>query len=353
MNEKKQLDFNLKVISKLFILLLLAGKVIMADFQKVLSITKLKDTEYFTLTDAQASKLENKLIELGRFDTLLLNAPTSIDVSNYNTFPIMEISQYDQARTWHVHPGRNLVVFAHNLSTRRLIVKTAKEKDFELRSYPPKDQYSGPVPEDLDETTFITGVKIIDIKQSLDMPWEPAEYQITLVCFDWVSNTAKVILHNNGKQPIHNFNLPQPTDLKVDALLSKSDIEKPEITFSIPEKSDFETKNLSIQGKFKIPVTASDVLEIGKGKAVYIPIWFVMLERNIDYGSGLTSKFYVNSEILNQDPEKLVAEGIFKFSLRDIKPNLEKISTYPNKFACYMVINGDVFGPKVIQIEDK
>ena len=322
----------------------------MADIQGILDAVKLTDIEYFTLSEEKEDSLIYQLLDFERFDSLLLNAPLHIDISKEDAFPLMKIIQNDDFREWQVQESRNLVVVAYNLLTGKVIAKTAR-KDEKKRIYPPKNERDGPFPEDISITGYNTGCEIINIKHSLNIPWHPSKYRITILCFDWVSNTVDVVLHDKDKQPKINLVLPQSNDRKVDALLSATkNAGKGDVTFSVPEKCNADPQNFFIQGNFTIPVTAHNVTELDKKKSVIIPVWLMIVEKNIDQGSAILAKWFITAHPTENTTEQATAEGIFKFSLPELLPGITEDPLAPNDYCCYVVINGHVFGPEKCRI---
>lgn len=324
----------------------------MADVQNILDIVKISNEEYFTLANETIYSFEDKLMAGERFDTLLLKAPTRIDISKHSSFPVLAITQTDGERKWYVQESRNLLAIAYNESTGRIIAKTA-HKDKKRRIFPPKDQKVGPLPESVSASAYTTGCRPFDIKFSLDIPWQPSEYRITLICFDWVSNTVDVVLHDGDTKPVTNLTLPQPSDKIVDAILSPAkDASKGNVTFSVPEKCDANPENFTLQGKFSIPVTAHNIVEFKKKKSVVIPAWVMLAEKNIDQGSAVLAKWFITADLPEKNPGRTVAEGIFKLSLSELLPSLADEPLAPNDYCCYVVINGHVFGPEKFSIAE-
>ncbi|MBD3422446.1 MAG: hypothetical protein GF398_20215 [Chitinivibrionales bacterium] len=324
----------------------------MANTTKVLQAVSITDEKFFTVSEEQLEKYEDALFDLERFDTILIKAPARVDIAQKSSFPILYISQSDDYREWHVQEYRNLLVSAYNTSTGKLIARTAR-KDEKQTIYPPKDERSGPPPDDISTTSYGTGCEIINIKNSLDIPWQPSRYRITLICFDWVSNTADVTLHDGSAQPETNLILPGETDMTIDAILSPSQgAERGEITFSVPEKLDTNPKKFTVQGKFSIPVTSGNIVEINNAKSILIPAWLMVVGKNIDQGSATLAKWYITADM----PEKLntatIAEGIFKFSMSEILPIVSEAPFAPNDYCCYVVINGHLSGPQKCRVSE-
>ena len=324
----------------------------MTNNETVLQTVNVSEEEYFNISEERKDEIDSALVSIDRFDTLLLKAPTSIDISKRHIFPLLKIIQNDGVREWYVEEFRNLIVVAYRISTGQVIAKTAR-KDKKQRIYPPKNIHRGRVPETMSTTSYSTGTEIINIKHSLDIPWQPSEYRITLICFDWVSNTVDVVLHDGDTQPVTNLTLPQQSDKIVGAILSGTkDAGKGIVTFSVPEKCDANPKNFALQGKFSIPVTAHNIAEFKKKKSVVIPAWVMLVEKNIDQGSAVLAKWFITADLPEKNTEGTVAEGIFKFSLSELLPALTDASLAPNDYCCYVVINGHVFGPEKSNIAE-
>ena len=322
----------------------------MANNTDVLKTVEISNEDFYCITKEKLEVFEDRLFGLDRFDTILVKAPSHIDIAKHSTFPILYISQSDDVREWHVQETRNLLVVAYNISNNKLIARTAR-KDVKRKIYPPKDERKGPPPENISTSSYGTGCEIIDIKQSLDILWGPSVYRITLICFDWVSNTVDVALHDGATQPATDLIVPQSNDRKVDALLSATkNAGKGDVTFSVPEKCNADPQNFFIQGNFTIPVTAHNVTELDKKKSVIIPVWLMIVEKNIDQGSAILAKWFITADPTENTTEQATAEGIFKFSLPELLPGITEDPLAPNDYCCYVVINGHVFGPEKCRI---
>lgn len=324
----------------------------MANTADVLQRVDITNEEFFSITKEKLAHFEDILFELERFDTILVKSPGHIDITKQCTFPVLYISQSDDIREWHVQEYRNLIVTAYNVSNGKLIAKTTR-RDEKRRIYPPKDERRGPPPKDISTTSYGTGCEMINIRHSLDMSWQPSVYRITLICFDWVSNTVDVVLHDGDTRPLTNIILPQQSDRTVDAILSGAkNAGRGDVTFTVPQECDANPENIAVQGKFAIPVTAHNVVEFKDRKSVVIPAWVMLVEKNIDQGSALLGKWFITADLLEKNTKQAVAEGIFKFSFSELLPALADKPLASNDYCCYLVVNGYVFGPEKCSITD-
>lgn len=318
----------------------------------ILNSISVSNDEYFSLTEDKLGKYEDSLFELKRFDTILIKAPSYIDITKREILPVLYISQSDDIREWHVQEYRNLIVVAYNISNDNLIAKTARKDEKKIK-YPPKDERNGPPSDTISTASYGTGCEIINIKKPLNIPWQPSQYRITLICFDWVSNTVDVVLQEGNSHPIKGLIRPQSNDITIGAILSsKKDFEKGDVIFTIPERCTTNPEDFTIQGKFIVPVNDYTISEFDKKKAVVIPVWFMIVEKNIDQGSAILAKWFITAEISDKNSEQMVAEGTFSFTLPELLPVITQTPLVPNDYCCYIVINGNVFGPEKCSITE-
>jgi len=323
----------------------------MADCKSILNSIHITEEDYFSLSQEMQDEIDYSLLKSERFNALLIKAPTNIDIIKRKTFPILKIIQNDGIREWQIEESRNLIVAAFNVQTGHLIAKTAR-KDLKRIVYPPKTIDKGPIPENMSKTSYSTGTELIDIKLSTGISWVPSHYRITLICFDWVSNSVDVALYEGSNRVEMSSFIPQPNDTKVSAILSlKKDSGNGEVTFSIPEKCTTNPDKFTIQGKFMVPVNDYNITEFDK-KSVVIPAWFMIVEKNIDQGSAILAKWFITADHSDKNSEQMVAEGTFTFTLPEILPETTKTPLNPNDYCCYVVINGNVFGPEKCNISD-
>ncbi|HEX2958147.1 MAG TPA: hypothetical protein VHO70_15040 [Chitinispirillaceae bacterium] len=321
----------------------------MADYKTILNSIHITEDDYFSLSQEMQDEIDYSLLQSERFDALLIKAPVKIDITKRKTFPILKIIQNDGIREWQIEESRNLIVSAYNVQTGHLIAKTAR-KDIKRMVYPPKTIDKGPIPENMSKTSYSTGTELIDIKPSIGIPWIPSQYRVTLICFDWVSNSVDVDLYEENNQTKMRYNISQLNNTKVNAILSlKKDSGKGEVTFSIPEKCTANPEKFTIQGKFIVPVNDCNISEIDK-KSVVIPAWIMIVEKNIDQGSAILAKWFITADLQEKISEQVLAEGTFKFTLPELLPEITQKPLTPNNYCCYIVVNGNVFGPEKCNI---
>jgi hypothetical protein len=83
---------------------------------------------------------------------------------------------------------------------------------------------------------------------------------------------------------------------------------------------------------------------------VIVPVWLMIVEKNIDQGSALLAKWFITAELPEKKSEPLFTDGSFQFSLAELLPATKVKPLMPNDYCCYLVINGNVFGPEKFSI---
>lgn len=343
MNKIKQYLSILIVVSVVNI----NGGNIMSLREKVLEIVTLNDDEYFEIEQEDIFKLDDKLTDLDRFDTIVITAPGNIDISKRNHFPVLYTSQDDALREWTVPENRNLITVIYNKTSDILKAGTPrKDKKRRPKGYWASLDHPEEMPETVSRTAYSTGCQMYYLNKSLNIPMKPSDYSITFICYDWISNTINVKLIDGKNELPNGIPLPDPKLPFVESIISPTKQSSSVFEFKLPKEGGILPKDISVKGKFKLTITEYNILKQKNNTDIdaVIPVYFMMVYKNLDQRSPLVFRWNIlikeDGEINNGDN----VEGIFKFKLNELFGSFGDDPLKPREYLCYMIVNGTVFG---------
>lgn len=222
--------------------------------------TEIKDEIIFYPSESFIDNTEEFLLESNLEGTQIFT-PNVIDISEYENLPLLWLTSHSDLRQWRVIQEQNSFIILTNLYDGTTL---------SVNAYPShkrrKPQFRGRSstgsPRKNSEHVFSAGVKHIDIRSLTEIPWVNGIYSITMITYDWKSNTEKVQLSSrtNNDNPatsinkrVNTFNLTQVGEDNSNVVSIKiSDKKNNEDSISMPEKFIFDGKTLS--GKISIPI---------------------------------------------------------------------------------------------------
>lgn len=346
----KKLKINLSILITVICFVNINGGNTMSLREKILKIVTLNDNEYFELAQETIDEIDDKLIELDRFDTIFITGPKKIDITKKDRLPVLKTIQHDGIRNWKVSEDRNLLAIAYDKATGVFYAYPAR-RDRKTRDYS-VDDHPEEIPETISKTAYLTGCRIYYLNKALDIPWKPADYSVTFICYDWISNTINVKLTEGKNEQFGSMALPDMTLPSVDAIISTDEDPSPVMKFQLPKEGGVLPKDISVQGKFKLPLTEYNILD-RKNKSdvdAVIPVYFMMVYKNLDQRSPWVFRWNIlikeNGKVNKGD----VAEGIFKFKLSELFGKFGNDPIETREYCCYMIANGICFGFEKILI---
>lgn len=163
-----------------------AGRIKMTQGQLGLS-----DEEFWTDPFKTRDDIEDKLLD-EESEGFILDAPTHVPLAERDTFPVvlLRVSSLQNMREL-VFRRCGLVVAIDITNNYTYANKAIQPRPNEPRPRPPSS--AGPPPQGFGGEAFC-----IDIRKSLDLPWKPREYIVTVILRDQVSNQVLVKLVDTG-----------------------------------------------------------------------------------------------------------------------------------------------------------
>jgi hypothetical protein len=126
---------------------------------------------------------------------MTLGAPAEIDLDSRDKLPIIAVIKCTVERLSQVSRRSTLVLVAVREEDGAVFAGPAILPEPGVRVYPdwyqkgPPKRLSGWTPDSIS-----TDMEQIDARYALNLPWEAATYRLTLVAWDWTSNTVRVRL---------------------------------------------------------------------------------------------------------------------------------------------------------------
>ena len=155
---------------------------------------KLDDEAFWASSNRGSDKLATELV--GKYNGLLLDAPSRIALDKRSTFPI-GIYQLGAIRDVSTAPFAKFgLVTAVDLTTNRLYV--ASGRSFEKDSDPIE---GAPIDPSKLATGDISSTHSLELREGMNLPWEPSNYILTAILKDQVSNRVEVELFGPQRKP--------------------------------------------------------------------------------------------------------------------------------------------------------
>lgn len=156
----------------------------------------LKAEAFFGYDDELDLQLTEKLSDY-EFEGLAIQAPHEIDVRRHGSLPVIAASVKTGLRQWEVDFKQNCMIVAVDLNSGELHAARAFPPKPGKRQPSPKSP--GPKPNAMMAEATITGTYCFDLRKVLELPWRTGSYAVTLISYDWCSNTVVVCL--KGDEP--------------------------------------------------------------------------------------------------------------------------------------------------------
>jgi len=238
------------------------------DQKEVIELLALQDDEYFAFNDQSHSKLSAKLTDIleenplavpptekisaERPPLVAIGAPKAIEVDKQDEFPLLMAIRTTGLRDWRVDFDQNARILLVDLDTG--VIRSERLVGSHKRGLTPLPSMSQERPDELNAATVSIGLnKLRGLRKSLGIDWRPGRYAVTVIIYDWISNT--VVVELKGKDEKRPARWPQ----EASSFLSSTSImkETPKIdvlgmSLSAPEEVDLGAP-VPIYGAVHIP----------------------------------------------------------------------------------------------------
>ncbi len=333
----------------------------MASLDEVVaSILKFTDEEYFVMDEAMLEPRESRLLDMD-FMGVAVNAPRKIDTASRDHLPLVMAVRADGDRGWDVRLRENCILVATDLGDGTVRCAKAFQDDKELKSRGRKEKKPrGPKPTGLAlATAQLTG---LDPMGKLRMKWGTGSWALGVINYDRVSNTVVVDLAGDEEakaRPVRPVR-PEPSPLGAGGLpcyLPTADTPpSPEsgVVFTGEFSGRRDDQRLKIFGAFTIPMREAHlqrqrlVHEFQDGRqervAAVVPVTLAVV--GLDWDKPLQRDWAV--PVYGEPLEAgLPGRGFFAVDAFASGGSLE---LDPGKYACYLIVDGRIYDPKILQV---
>lgn len=260
-------------------------------------------------------------------------SPPTIQLDERHELPVLLATQQTGLRAWDVSREESSVLVAINLTSGELYFG---DPFFDPKAEePPEDMVlpQPPKPEGANAVALSTGVKRIDARQILDIPWQNGHYRLAAIIFDWLSNSVDVSLLGNGPEAAKRDLNAASADIRIEADPDANSQLLVSGTFStIADASHIPGSLATDAGGETIGALVSVTLAIfAKNSTAPIRIDHVLpvyADSLLGPGSRIESRFAF-------DP---LAASEFRLFASD--------------YVAYFILDGQIFGPTTFTISD-
>lgn len=184
--------------------------------RQAVQLLTLPDEDYFAFDQARHRAVQSELSNLfgigpgpastaslaERLAFVALGAPRQIDSSRHGEFPILIALRYSGQREWESHYQQNMWLVATDLNNGATQIGQLFRSDKRQRTPPPS--MTGAPPDPMNARAVHTSVERIDLRRVFVRDWRPGRIAVTVIYYDWKSNTAvvEVQAEDRGVNPL-------------------------------------------------------------------------------------------------------------------------------------------------------
>lgn len=248
----------------------------------VTDLLRRPDPAYFEFDQAEEDELVDSLIVMDPFQGTAIGAPSSLDVDARDRLPVLWLSRETGLRGSQVVAMRNSTVIVSDLIRGGISIHDAftGPKMIDLGKVP--RSASGPPLERSQAEGVTVNVEMLDLRTVANLPWVPGRLAISLIIYDWASNTVLVELTRQGYEwtPEREAALRFPADeaAAIDERYSEmaasptpairllaqeefSALERPGVTLVVPEGPLASEPACLIRAVVRIPLPPGSIVE--------------------------------------------------------------------------------------------
>jgi hypothetical protein len=132
---------------------------------------------------------------------LAIGAPAKVDIARHTGIPVLIASRHNGLRMWEAEFDQNTWIVATDLDSGT--VTNGQPFIMGKREMETVPSMSGPRPDRQDSATTYTSVRSIELREFCAVEWRPSRLALTVVYFDRVSNSVRVDLAGEEREPRH------------------------------------------------------------------------------------------------------------------------------------------------------
>jgi len=311
--------------------------------------------DLYSLDEAALASVEARLLSVD-FLGSRLRAPERVDVTAQQELPLLYARRATGQRDWEVAPSLNTILVAVDLERGGVYHGWAfRPRKRHAPDSLPRSRQGAP-PEETDRTSINAQVVRLEARELLGLPWRAGRYALTVISWDWVSNTVVVEL-TEGNAPV-----AEPGDLSAEQARALLDVWRKTgavskntafvipksggVTLSSPERIRRGTKAL-VQGTLRMPVPAGmtvTAVAATRDMAAFLPFGLLLLRKD-EPGPPLVMAAMPVPLAKSRRPEGVIVE---QFGL-----DLHKVASavlQPGEYQLYLVAGRYIDGPRPARV---
>lgn len=275
---------------------------------------------------------------------LVIKMPAVIDENRHPNIPLLIGTSQTGLRRWQVAYNPNTFSFLTNLETGEMAVR--KPFITEERYATPQ---AGPEPDDINARAISCGVRPQDLREVYaHYAWHPSPYALTVVYYDWVSNTEIFELRSQPNAarpavPIEKYNeLYQK--IKAGAPGGGPDVQ-PGFACSVPDRAE-PGKPILINIKLNMTLGETGLVQTiaSGGAGEQLPLALLLVKKD---NNPVLFNFSIPVEkVKNQQG----ADYLHAAVTVDVNKGLNDRNISAGDYLVYINVGKNVFGPQPIHI---
>ncbi len=186
-----------------------------AEPNPLVTAAQLPEAALFDLQEEVRDDLLERLLLTVKVEGMGLLAPATVDVGQHKRLPLLWLLRTSGRRSWEVQLVRNSALVAVDLSSGAVTVRHA----FAGPKLPALAQLpvsrDGAVPERAQAASTRVDTRTLDARQIAKLPWRPGRMALTLLSYDWRTNTVLTELTGPPPGPAGPVGVPRPEVLEV------------------------------------------------------------------------------------------------------------------------------------------
>lgn len=333
----------------------------MATIEEIVAtILNLTDDEFFSADGSTLAPRESDLLDMDFFG-IAVNAPSNISTDRRDGLPLIMATRFSGERDWDVQLRENCILAGTNLQDGTVHFSNAFVSEKELRSRGMREKVPrGPKPPNLALET----AQLVQLfpKSRLNIRWNTGIWALGIIYYDWPSNTVVVELKGDEEMAFPSALpvSPEPNPLGESGLPCYLPTDKmphpPEsgVNFTGEFLVEDERQILNIYGAFAVPARPFHIpdqpivhqFQNGRQENVAGVIPVTMALVGLDWDEPLRFDWAVPVYGTKMDVG-MVARGCFALNAFGAGMT-HTLST--GRYACYIIIDGGIFGPKILQV---
>lgn len=243
-----------------------------SDPERADGLLKLSDSELLAFDERQASDLKLRALEVD-FLGIRLRGPARVDTGTQAELRLLLLSKTTGLRSWQVNADRNAVLVGVDGATGAVRSGWAHPTHKRLNvDMLPRSRAVDEAPGPEDAESLMVTAEILAARQILQPTWSDGELDLTLISYDWVSNTVRVQLRS-GSSPAAGV-APFPAQ-RVRALIEAMGepqvwahrregtptLTGPGAALAVPGVARADVESFIVQGALRMPVPAGCIVE--------------------------------------------------------------------------------------------